>query len=78
MLNKMNERGTAMDATVVDPERIHTLSEEEAWKLFDTAARRYLGISGEEFLRSWEQGKYEGLDEPRLMHVIMLLPLVEK
>ena len=54
------------------------LSAEESRRLFDETARHFLGMSGEEFLRRWFGGDYEGvyLDTPELMPVISALPLV--
>ncbi|MBI4312850.1 MAG: hypothetical protein HY681_13875 [Chloroflexi bacterium] len=52
------------------------LTYEEGLEVFDRAARRYLGMSGEDFLKAWNEGKYENvdIDTPELMSVIMLLP----
>jgi hypothetical protein len=52
--------------------------EEQAQHIFDDAARRYLGISGEDFIRSWDAGDFEHDPEsnPGVMRVAMLLPLV--
>lgn len=36
------------------------LSQQEAEEAFDAVARREMGISGEEFLRRWDAGDYEG------------------
>ncbi len=33
-------------------------SDADAWAVFDAEARRMLGISGEEFLRRWDEGAY--------------------
>lgn len=54
------------------------ISEEEGEKIFDETARRKLGISGEEFLRRWDAGKYSNLadENPRAQEVAMLIPLV--
>ena len=41
-------------------------------------ARRYLGISGDEFVRRWEAGEYAGTaDSPGVMDLALLLPLVD-
>ena len=53
----------------------HLLSQEERWEIFDRQARRYLGMSGDEFLRAWEAGALDDLDRPEVMRVVMLLPL---
>jgi hypothetical protein len=54
---------------------VRDLSPEESHRLFDEAARYYLGISGEEFVRAWEAGEYDdNPDRPEVMNVVMLLP----
>jgi hypothetical protein len=52
------------------------LTREESHALFDSAARYYLGMSGEEFIRAWDAGEFPGDpdDRPELMHLVMLLP----
>lgn len=55
---------------------IHEISPTEAREIFDSAAQYYLKMSGEEFLKRWEAGKFEELDQPDVMHVAVLMPLV--
>lgn len=55
--------------------RAREVSPEEGRAIFDEAARRYLGISGEEFLRRWDAGEYRGeADRPGVLDVAMLIP----
>ncbi len=43
--------------------------------LLDEAARHYLRVSGEEFMRAWDAGEYDSdPDRPEVMRVAMLLP----
>jgi hypothetical protein len=57
--------------------QIRELTREEARALLDREARRYLGISGEAFIQAWNDGKFdEDPDQPGIMQVAMLLPLV--
>jgi hypothetical protein len=66
----------------VAPERtdgeIRFLDDEESRAFFDTQARRLLGISGEEFLRRYDAGEFNGmLDDPQhrgVMKLAMLRP----
>jgi hypothetical protein len=47
---------------------LDNLPRDDLWAIFDADARRTLGISGEEFLRRWDAGEYDGdedEDEPR-------------
>lgn len=57
------------------------LSREEGRDLLDRQARRYLGISGEEFIRRYDAGEYGDPDDrsknpPAVMRLVMLLPFV--
>jgi hypothetical protein len=56
----------------------HLLEGEEAWKFFDSEARLWLNMSGEEFLRRWDANEFDvdGPDHVRIMSVYFLLPLV--
>lgn len=65
-----------MAMAVVDKRAIQELSEQEARELLDKQARRYLGMSGEEFIRAWDAGEFDAdPDRPEVMRVAMLLPL---
>jgi len=54
---------------------IRWLTTEESHALFDEAARYYLNMSGEEFLRRYDAGEFEAeIDErPELRHMKMLI-----
>lgn len=54
--------------------KVQKISNKESWRLFDAAAQRVLGISGEEFARRWDQGVYKGNDSLDVMKVAMLRP----
>ncbi len=52
---------------------IRDLTAEEGRELFDNAARYYLDIDGDEFIRRWDSGYYD--DDPEaVMRLAMLLP----
>ena len=58
--------------------RIHVLTKEEAHALLDHEARRYLGLSAEEFIHAWEAGEFDkDPDQSDVMYVAMLLPLTQ-
>lgn len=60
-----------------DDVTIDELTPEEAWDVFDSAARNDLHMSGEEFLRRWDEGAFRAdPDRPGVMDVAMLIPLV--
>lgn len=61
--------------------RVRRLTREEGRELLDRHSRRYLGISGEEFIRGWDAGEYGDPDDrtknpPGVMELVMLLPFV--
>jgi hypothetical protein len=54
--------------------RVEFLSPEEGKKLLDRQARRYLKMSGEEFVRKWKAKKIKNPDRPEVMQVAFLIP----
>jgi hypothetical protein len=60
-------------ATRTDNE-IRELSPEQWEQLVDEQARKYLGISGEEFKRRLDAGEIDIDDDPDITRVAMLLP----
>lgn len=54
------------------------LTEEEGRALFDRAARRKLGISGEEFLRRLDAGEYRGCHPHAVTELRMLEPFARR
>ncbi len=54
------------------------LSPEEGRRFFDDQCRALLNISGEEFIRRWDAGEYEDMEDiPEnwdILHVSLLLP----
>ncbi len=65
-----------MTRAAVEDNGYKELSQEEGRKLFDRLAQRYLRMSGEEFLRAWEAGKFKSEDEnPEVAQLVMLIPL---
>ena len=64
-------------ATRARPGRVHELTDEESWALLEEAARRYLNMSADEFIRTWNARGFEpNTDRPEVMRVAMFLPLV--
>jgi hypothetical protein len=57
---------------------IRYLDDEESHQLFDREARRLMNMSGEEFIRKYDAGDFEGeMDGPQhhaLVKLVMLLP----
>lgn len=57
------------------------MSREEGREMIDRQARRYLDMSGEEFIRRWDAGEFGDPDDrsenpPAVMRLGMLLPFV--
>ena len=71
------QRSKVEDNLAVGKEAIaHFLTPEEAWSSFDEAARRYVGMSGEAFIATWDAGGFgEDPDRPALIRVAMLRPV---
>ncbi len=61
----------------VDESRIIYLTQEEGIALLDRQARKYLGMSGEEFVRKWEAGEIEDPDRTDVLRVAFLIPLTQ-
>lgn len=57
-----------------DESRIVYLTREEEFAILDKAARRYLDMSGEEFLRRWETGDFEEPDSFEVIYVGLRVP----
>lgn len=52
-------------------------TDSEAHRLFDATAQRYLGLSGEQFLRMWDAKAFNGLRvRSQALKVAALIPLV--
>lgn len=50
------------------------LSREEGRRLLDRQARRYLGMSGKEFVRKWKAKEFKDPDRPEILRVAFLIP----
>lgn len=72
-----------MQTTEVRPEPVLDdemfLTPEEGRRQFDAAARTWLGISGDEFLRRYDAGEYADLveseDNRRVIDLYLMIPL---
>ncbi|MGH3088111.1 MAG: hypothetical protein ACRDSJ_12425 [Rubrobacteraceae bacterium] len=70
-----------MEHTARTDANVRELSREEGRELFDRQARRYLDMTGEEFLKKWDSGEFGDPDDrrknpPGVMRLAMLLPFV--
>lgn len=60
----------------VPVEEIRFLDDDEARQQFDRQARRLMGISGEEFLRRYEAGEFEAIQDERQQRAVMKLVML--
>lgn len=66
----------AIKATKVRKKRSCGVTREDARKLFNRQARKYLQMSGDEFIEKWKAGEFNGQsDTANVLQVAMLLPL---
>jgi hypothetical protein len=79
-LSRAHERasGTIDDAI----HGVHIATPEEGRALFDRQARKTLGISGNEFLKNWDAGKYRPVpdtaDGRKVGRLVMLMPFARR
>lgn len=58
---------------------IHEMTLEEGKEMFDRVARKRLNMSGDEFIRAWEAGEFDGQPEtPDVIHLVMLIPFTRE
>jgi hypothetical protein len=53
---------------------VETISSDQAWKVFDRARRRVLGMLGADFAERWDAGEFAGATTPEMMEVLVLRP----
>lgn len=56
---------------------VKELTTKEGQDLLDEQSRKYLGISGQEFLEKWETGEFDEDDRPEIMRLVMLIPFAK-
>lgn len=73
------QEDTATTNGHVEHFEITEYTDEEAHAHFDAMARLFLNISGDEFRERWHRGDYDhDPDQPGVMTMALLLPLVER
>ncbi len=61
-------------AVTTDKPKWRELSRADSRTLLDQQARRYLQMSGDDFIRAWDAGQFaDNPDRPEVMRVAMLL-----
>ena len=56
-----------------EPPEVYEPTYEEGMAMLDRRARRTLGISGEEFLRRFDAGEYQGIEEDEVGRAVVRL-----
>jgi hypothetical protein len=64
-------------AATQEDDSLETMSPEDGWRLLDHQARKFLGMSGEEFARQYRAGLIENPHRLEVVRVAILLPLAE-
>lgn len=59
----------------LDEDRTEYLTREEGLAVIDEHARKYLNMSGEEFLQRWETGDFDDPESYEVFRVGILVPL---
>lgn len=55
-------------------DKVETLTVDAGRELLDREARKYLGMSGAEFLAAWDSGAYVGkTDTPEIVRLVELI-----
>jgi hypothetical protein len=68
-------KGTQQMMTKAQKPQIQELSKEQARRMFNREAQRYLKMKGKDFIEKWDAGMFNGKsDSPEVMRVAMLLP----
>lgn len=62
----------------IDPEKGYAIvTPEQGRRMFDAAARKQMGISGEEFIRRWDAGEYKEIaDKDGHRHIMDLALMI--
>ena len=75
-------QGRTEDTTVESIPGVDLLTPEEACAFFDQRARQLLHISGEEFLRRWDAGKYCPVSDDasgrKVGELVMMMPFARR
>jgi hypothetical protein len=53
---------------------VEKITADQAWRMYDRACRRVLGMTAAEFSRRWDSGEFAGATTPEMMEVLVLRP----
>lgn len=68
----------AMTVALVTDQRFEELDEDQGRALIDLQARKFLGMSGTEFIQKYYAGQIENPDSTDVLRVAMLLPFLKQ
>ena len=74
VLTRQRQKFTAINEDISE---VREATPEELFDIFDRDARQDLGVSGDEFLRAWFAGEWEGRADPDAISCAMMVPFVE-
>ena len=75
MIRARPDAGKGGTMSIAQDVEAKPMSHEEAHELLDRQARRYLGMSADEFIAAWSAGEFaSNPDRPEVMRVAALLP----
>ena len=62
----------------LEASNVKELTLEQGRALLDKQARKYLYLSGDEFIKKWDAGGFaENPDRPEIMRLVMLIPFAK-
>lgn len=73
--------GTDAKGLIMEQVNFVGLGKDESEELFDKTTRKNMQLSGDEFLKNWNSGEYDGIDwddVPGLTEVVCALPFTSK
>ena len=76
-VRRTQPRSTHHSTPQLDADRYQHVSVSEGKDLLDRQARKYLGMSGEEFRRAYREGSIDDPDRSEVIRVSLLLPFAE-
>lgn len=71
------KRITSTRRPIERPRGVRYVSRSEGAKLVDRQAKKYLGMSGAEFVRRYEAGEIDDPDRAEVRRVAMLIPFAK-
>lgn len=77
MAHELESKSHIRRVALLEPSDVKQISRREGSELLDRQARKYLGMSGEEFKRQYRAGTIEDSERSEVIRVSMLIPLAE-